>query len=141
MAAASRWSPAAIASRIVSTSRSCGRAVGVAEPLDAQLADAGGPFAAGLVAHAVPAGERIDYHCQVVPLGQQGEDLVRRSHFPCARAGALQDVSFPGLPSRTMTRPSRRQRTSSSCRMNKEDSPSATVIANCTSSQQAFGMG
>ena len=52
-------------------------------------------FAAGLVAHAVPAGERIDYHCQVVPLGQQGEDLVRRSHFPFVRVGVHHRASFP----------------------------------------------
>ena len=71
------------------------RAVGVAEPLDAQLADAGGQVVAGLVAEAIPAGERIDYHCQVVPLGQQGEDLVRRSHFPFARAGLHHGASFP----------------------------------------------
>ncbi|MYN64626.1 MAG: hypothetical protein F4X11_06310 [Acidobacteria bacterium] len=48
-----------------------GRAVGVAERLDAQLADADGQFAAGLVAHVVPAGERIDDHYPAVPLGQQ----------------------------------------------------------------------
>ena len=71
------------------------RAVGVAEPLDAQLADAGGQVAAGLVAEAIPAGERIEYHCQAVPLGQQGEDLVRRSHFLFARAGLHRGASFP----------------------------------------------
>ena len=71
------------------------RAVGVAEPLDAQLADAVGQFVAGLVAHAVLAGERIDYDRHVVPLGQQHEDLVRRAHFAFARDGVHHGVSFP----------------------------------------------
>ena len=95
MAAASRWSPAAIAFRIVSTSRSCGARLASRNPLMRSLRMRADSSLRASSLTPVPAGERIDYHCQVVPLGQQGEDLVRRSHFPCARAGAHKDVSFP----------------------------------------------
>ena len=65
------------------------RAVGVAEPLDAQLANADGQLAAGLVAHAIPAGKRIEYHSQAVtlrpcPLGSRVKiSFAARTSPPC----------------------------------------------------------